>query len=150
MKLKLQSRLFGGREGRELGFYFYIPKNVLCPERTYMLYCCLLRICNCCSICGRFETGTASVSPCPLCIVLWSSSVNANVCVSDSRPPFFQAYPSECSPFTQHSSRGSMGKWAGVGACNTLCGTPLGYYLFDKQGLWKVHVSFCVHMQLQK
>lgn len=74
--------------------------------------------------CGRSETGSFSVSPCPLCIVLWSSSVNANVrvcvCVSDSRPPIFQAYPSECSPFTQHSSRGSMGKWAGVGACCVL------------------------------
>lgn len=53
------------------------------------------------------------------------------MCVSDSRPPIFQAYPLECSPFTQHSSRGSMGKWAGVGACCVL----LYYALCNATGL---------------
>lgn len=102
---------------------------------------------------GRFETDSACVSLCPLCIVLWSSSVNANVCLTAGLLSSRHIHRSAAhSPSTHPEAVWvSEREWAlVVFSCITLCGTPQGYYFFDKQGLWKVHVSFCDHMQLHK
>lgn len=114
-------------------FYFYLSRTSFNSQSLHI------------PSCGS-DTDSAFDSPCPLCIVLQSSSVNANVCLTAALLSRRHIHRSAAHSPSTHPEAVWVSEWEWapvVFSCLSLCGTPLAYYLFDKRGLWKVHVSFC-------
>lgn len=92
--------------------------------------------------------GWESVS---LCIVLRSSSVNADVSLTASllSSRHIPGSPAPSPGAHPEAVWVSKHEWALVMFPSIiLCTMPIGSYFFDKQGRWKVHVSFCAHTKL--